>query len=636
MTVLRFSVFELDPAVPELRRSGRRVHLQEVPLRTLEILLERPNELVTRETFFARLWPDDHTGVLDDNLNTAVRKLRLALNDSAHHPRFIETVPKRGYRFVAPVISEEKNNVEGSPDGTRLEQGAIEPPPPARRHAATWLTRSLVIATLVVAVVTGIALLRPDADVPADPLAAESRGEFDTLAILPFVNASGDPRDEYFSDGLAEELMDRLSNASEFRVVSRTSAFALKGQNFDAQEIGRLLGADSLVEGSVRRDGNRLRITVRLVDSRDGYQLWSETYDRRMADVFEVQDDIAYSVANALLGRLLRPAEADELAATVTDPVAYDHYLKGRFNWHRRTGPAMLSAVEHLETAVALAPEYAPAWVGLGDAYAVLGFYDYLAPGDAFPKAQNAANRALQLDPGNAPAIATLGYTALYYDWNLPEAEARFLQSIALAPDNSKTHQWYANLLTAAGRFDEAEQEMRRAQQLDPLSLIASAALGWVRYHAGHYESALEQLQLTLALDPGFELAYLWSGWAFEALGEYDDALLMLQEAVTRSGGSGISIASLARLHALRGEREDAERLLAGLLEAASYVPSYEIGKAWFALQEPERANEWLQRAFDQRSHSLVFLHVDPQLAAQRSDAAFNRLAARIKPAGGQ
>lgn len=177
---------------------------------------------------------------------------------------------------------------------------------------------------------------------------------------------------------------------------------------------------------------------------------------------------------------------------------------------------------------------------------------------------------------------------------------------------------------------------MRRAQQLDPLSLIASAALGWVRYHAGHHESALEQFRLTLALDPDFELAYLWSGWAFEALGEYEEALLMLQEAVTRSDGSGISIASLARLHALRGERDEAQRLLAGLVESASYVPSYEIGKAWFALQDTEQANEWLQRAFEQRSHSLVFLQVDPQLAAQRGDAAFIRLADRIKPAGGR
>jgi TolB-like protein/DNA-binding winged helix-turn-helix (wHTH) protein/Tfp pilus assembly protein PilF len=636
VTVLRFSIFELDTAVPELRRGGRRVHLQEMPLRALEILLERPNELVTRETLFARLWPHDHTGILDDNLNTAVRKLRLALNDSAHHPRFIETVPKRGYRFVAPVVGERTTAVTASADDPHVDQGAIEPLPPAQWQEPTWLRKSLVVAALVVAVGTGIAMFRPGADVPSDPLAVPSRGEFNTLAILPFVNASGDPNDEYFSNGLAEELMDRLSRETGFRVVSRTSAFALKGRNIDAQEIGKLLGADSLVEGSVRRDHNRLRITVRLVDSRDGYQLWSETYDRRMEDVFVVQDEIAHSVANALLGRLLRPAEADELAVTATDPVAFDHYLKGRFNWHRRTEPAMLSAVEHFENAVALAPDYAPAWVGLGDAYAVLGFYDYLAPADAFPKARNAADRALRLDPDNASALATLGYTALYYDWNLPEAEAKFLQSIALAPDNSKTHQWYANLLTAAGRFEEAEQEMRRAQQLDPLSLIASAALGWVRYHAGQNESALEQFRLTLALDPDFELAYLWSGSVFEELGEYDDALLMLKEAVTRSGGSGISTASLARLHALRGEREDAERLLAGLLESASYVPSYEISKALFALQESERANEWLQRAFEQRSHSLVFLRVDPQLAAHRSDAAFIRLAARITPAGGQ
>ncbi|HWM29614.1 MAG TPA: tetratricopeptide repeat protein [Woeseiaceae bacterium] len=445
-------------------------------------------------------------------------------------------------------------------------------------------------------------------------------------------DASGNPEYEYFSDGLAVELMDRLSRSDELRVVSRTSAFALEDKDLGAQEIGRMLGADSLVEGSVRRDGDRLRISVHLVNSRNGYQLWSETYNRRMDDVFEVQENIALSIANTLLGRLLGPGDAGKLAVPVTDPVAYDLYLKGRFYWHRRTEHGMRSAVEYFENAVRLAPDYAPAWVGLADAYAVLGFYDYLAPADAFPRAQETARRALQLDSDNASAEATLGYAALYYDWDLEEAEARFLRSIALDPGYSKAHQWYANLLTAAGRFDEAEREMRRAQQLDPLSLIASAALGWVRYHAGRQEEALEQLRLTLALDPDFELAHLWSGWALEELGDYDAALEMLEEAVARSGGSGISTASLARLHALRGEREEAERLLAELLDSGKYVPSYEIAKASFALGAEEQASEWLQRAFEQRSHSLVFLRVDPQLSAQQTSAPFLRLAGQIKP----
>jgi tetratricopeptide (TPR) repeat protein len=315
----------------------------------------------------------------------------------------------------------------------------------------------------------------------------------------------------------------------------------------------------------------------------------------------------------------------------VADPQAYDAYLKGRFYWHRRTREGLHAAVEHFERAVERSPEYARAWAGLADAYAVLGFYDYLPPRQAFPKAQEAARRALWLDPSNASAEATLGYAALYYDWNLAEAEARFLKSIALNPNDSKAHHWYANLLTAAGRFEEAEREMRRAQQIEPLSLIASAALGWGFYHAGRHEDALEQLRLTLALDSEFELAYLWSGWALEALQRYDEAQHMVEQALARSSESGIGLASLARIQALRGEREAAERTLGKLMASNGYIPAYEIGKAWLALGDTRRANDWLQKAYDERSHSLVFLRVDPQLASHRQNEEFQRLAARVK-----
>lgn len=627
MGILRFGGFELDPAVPELRRGGRRVHLQEMPLRVLEILLERPSELVPRDAFFVRLWPDDHSGILDDNLNTAVRKLRLALNDSAHHPRFIETVPKRGYRFVAPVVREDEHKpMKSTTDAGDLTHAARSS---AEGHPQTRLIAPLIVFAITVAITATAVWMRLD---DGERLAQAERGDFSTLAVLPFVNAGGDPADEYFSNGLAEELMDRLSRAEGFRVVSRTSAFALRDTGLGAQELGRMLGADSLVEGSVRRDGDRLRISVRLVDSHDGYQLWSETYDRRMDDVFEVQDDIALSVANTLVGHLLPPGEAEELAMPAIDPLAYDAYLRGRYLWHRRTETGARAAVEHFEKAVERAPEYAPAWTGLADAYAVLGFYDFLAPVTAFPRAREAARRALALDPENASAEATLGYVALYYEWDVAEAEARFLEAIKRDPGDSKAHQWYGNVLTAAGRFDEAEREMRTAQQLDPLSLIASAALGWSRYFAGRPEEALDQFRLTLELDPDFQLAYLWSGLALEDLGDYDAAVEMINEVVSRSGGGNISVASLARLHALRGEREEAERMLAELLETDAYLPAYEIAKAWFALGEREKGERWLQQAFEQRSHSLVFLRVDPQLAAQREDASFLLLASQVKP----
>lgn len=629
VSLLRFSVFEVDSDVPELRRSGRRVHLQEIPLRVLQMMLEHPNELIPRETFFARLWPHDETGILDDNLNTAVRKLRLALNDSAHHPRFIETVPKRGYRFIGSIAQEDSSAessekpTQETPISSAVPEAVAVPvlfPSPTKRRLP-----SLMAAAAILAIAT-LGVWWQSHKTPTDRASTAPR----TVAVLPFLNASGRPEDEYFSDGLTQEVMDRLCRVDGVRVVSRTSAFSLKGKSLDANEIGEMLGVESFVEGSVRRDGDRLRISAHLVNAHDGYQLWAETYDRRFDDVFAIQEELALAIADTLTGQLLgerRPTTSD---APVINPLAYDHYLKGRFNWHRRTQESLQAAATHFEQATELAPKYAPAWAGLADAYAVLGFYDFLPPADAFPKSQEAARRALELDPQNASAEATLGYAALYYEWNIPKAETRFRRAISLDPNNTKAHQWYGNLLTAAGRFDEAEQEMRRAQQLEPLSMIASAALGWALYHAGRYEDALDQYRITLALDPNFELAYLWSGWAFEALGRYDEALTMLEDAAKRSHGSGISLASLARVHALRGEREQAEQVLTQLKNSKGYVPAYEISKAWFALGADEEADQWLQRAFEQRSHSLVFLRVDPQLAKYRQRPAFIRVAARV------
>lgn len=621
MTLLRFGVFELDPAIPELRRRGRRVHLQEMPTRALEMLLERPDELVSRETFFAHLWPDDESGILDDNLNTTIAKLRLALNDSAHHPRYIETVPKRGYRFVAPVATDSQ---AAPPAGDSLPTRAAR-----RRFLSRRMVVSVSVSLLLAAMVAATLLLDPGTR-SGESEAAATGPRFATLAVLPFVNERDDPADDYFSDGLSEELMGRLARAEDLRVVSRTSAFAVEGEKLDAREIGRILGADALVEGSVRRDGDRLRISVHLVDASTGYQLWSQSYDRRMDDVFAVQEDIALSIANTLTGRLLGPAEAQALVVPGTDPVAYDLYLKGRYYWHKRTESGLRAALGFFQEAVERAPDYAPALVGLGDAYAVLGFYDYVAPANAWPRAQEMARRTLEIDSENASAQATLGYAALYYDWDLEVAEGHFRQAIALRPGYSKAHQWYANLLVAAGRFEEAEREMRRAQQLDPLSLIASAALGWVRYYAGRHDEALAQLRLTLALDDEFELAYLWSGWSLEELGRYDEAIAMLEEAVALSEGSGISRASLARVQALRGARDEAKRLLAKFLESGEYVPAYEIAKAYLALGQAEHAAEWLQTAVAQRSHSLVFLNVDPQLAEIRKTELFARTKAQV------
>lgn len=614
MSVLRFGTFEVDTQRCELRDRGRPVHLQDMPLRVLLMLLEQPGQLIPRETFFAQLWPHDESGMLDDNLNTAVRKLRLALNDSAHKPQFIETVPKRGYRFVATVVDDAAVTAASLPD--------IE-----RAPATPW--RKRVILGTLAALAAGVLMFTLFAP---QRIGERAPGErvFDSVAVLPLVNASGDPGNQYFSDGLTEEIMDQLARGKRLRVVSRTSTFALDTAKLNAREIGARLQADALLEGSVRRNGDRLRVNLRLVDSADGYQLWSRSYDRPMRDVLNVQHEIAVAVVRELANAV--PPAITTTSLPEISSQAYDHYLQGRYFWHRRTERDLLEAARNFESTVSLAPAYARAWAGLADAFAVLGFYDYLLPKDAFPRARIAAGRALSLEPDNADAEATLGYVALYFDWDLAQAEAHFQRSIALRPDLSKAHQWYGNLLTAAGRFDEAESALRRAQQLEPLSLIASAALGWSRFYARRYEQALEQLELTIALDSEFELAYLWAGVAEEALGRHEKAYKYLEDTVVRSGGSGISIAALARLQALRGERQESERLLTELTAVEGYVPAYEIAKAYLALEKSDQALAWLRRAYNERSHSMVFIAVDPQLDAIRDNVEFIRLAAQVRP----
>ena len=455
-----------------------------------------------------------------------------------------------------------------------------------------------------------------------------------TLAVLPFNNISGDSGDEYYSDGISEDLLTYLARNSGFSVISRSSVMHYKDSGRAIPDIGRELGATHIINGSVQRADNRVRINVQLIDAVSGHQLWGDRYDRELEDIFEIQTDIVRSIAERLEGHILNSSDITEPG--ILNAEAHDLYLQGRFHWHRRSEDGLRKAAEFFEKAVDIVPEYSTAWEGLADAYAVLGFYDYLAPDQSFPKAREAARRALELKPNSASAWASLGYVALYYDWDLEWGEAAFRRSINLDPRSSKTRQWYANLLTAAGRFDEAEREMLHAQELDPLSLIANAALGWVYYQAGKNEDAIRQLNFTLELNPDFELAYLWKGWTLESMERYDEALEMLEEAVSRSTGSNIVVASLARLHGLRGETDKAESLLRELETNDAYIPAYEIGKAYLGLNQIEKAAEWLERAVLDRSHSIVFLEVDPQINKYLDIPPISSLAASIRAESGR
>ena len=461
-----------------------------------------------------------------------------------------------------------------------------------------------------------------------------------TIAVLPFVDRSPGQDQAYFSDGITDELIATLANVDGLRVASHTSVFAYKDRSVDIRTVGAELGVATVLEGTVRRAGDRLRITAQLVNVADGYQLWADTYDREAGDAFAIQQEIARAIAQTLRLTLVRKASGGT-AEDEPDAVAYDLYLKGRhalylkgrYAWYSRTEEGLRAAANYFEQAVAQDSTYARAHAGLADAYAVLGFYDYLAPALAFPKAEAAANRALRLDATLAAPRATLGYAALYYHWDLDRGEEEFRRSIALEPNYSTAHQWYANLLTAAGRFNEAEAEMRRAQEIDPLSLIASAALAWVLYHNGDYAAAVTQAGQTLELNPDYAVAHLWSGWALQEMDSLPAAVAAHRRAVAATDSGGLFVASLARSLALAGNRSEAELLLAkleGRARAGAYVPAYELAKVHDALGNRDEAMEWLERALEQRSHSMVFLKVDPQLEQLRSHPRFGILLSRV------
>jgi len=387
---------------------------------------------------------------------------------------------------------------------------------------------------------------------------------------------------------------------------------------------------DYILRGTVRRDGDRVRITARLLDAQQNAQVWADSYDRRLEDIFAVQSEIATRVAAALDAEISSSVEARIARAPTENLVAYNLYLRGRYLWHRRTETALLQSARFFEQAVEEDSAYARAWAGVADAYAVLAFYDYLPPDTAYPKARAAARRALELDPSLAEAHASLGYVALYYDWDWTGAEAQFRQSIQLDPGYTVAHQWYANHLVAMGRFDEAAREMSRARETNPLSLIANGALGWVYLYARRYEDALAQLELALEMAPDWDLGHLWRGQALEQLGRSDDAIAALERAVDLAGGTGISTAALAHAYATFGETERARDLLAGLIAADAYRPAFEIAKVYLALGERDRALDWLERAYDEHAHSMAFLKVDPQLEALHEDVRFEKLVARV------
>jgi serine/threonine-protein kinase len=448
-----------------------------------------------------------------------------------------------------------------------------------------------------------------------------------SIAVLPFATLSADPEQDYFCDGMAEEIINALTHLEGLRVVARTSSFAFKGKHQDVREIGRKLDVETVLEGSVRKAGNRLRITAQLVKTDDGYHLWSERYDREMEDVFAIQDEISLAIVEKLKINLIGRQKTKLTKRQTEDIDAYNLYLKGRYFWNKRTEKALRKGIEYFSEAIKLDPEYAVAYTGLADSYNLLSAYSIASPGESIPEAKAAATKALKIDPDLAEGHECLGHVDMLYDWNWQNAEKEFKRAIELNPNYATAHQRHGILLTAMGRMDEALVEIKRAQELDPLSLIINTDVGLFFFLQRQYDEAAELCGKPLEMDPNFAVARFAHGLALEQMERYEEAAGEFQQAMAISGGNPIYLSALGHARAIAGSVEEAWKILSELLVLSSrrYVSPYSTATVYAGLGETDKAFTWLERALEEHSVWLGHLHlrVDPRLDCLRSDPRF-------------
>lgn len=511
---VRFGVFELDRSAGELRKHGLRIRLQDQPLQVLQVLLESPGQVISREELQRRLWPSDTFVEFDKGIYNAIKRLRETLSDDAETPRYIETIPRHGYRFIGPV--------------EELAKGARTPAAPA------------AVATV------------------------------DSIVVLPFSSMSADPEDEFFSDGMTEEIIKALAHIEQLHVVARSSAFSFKGKHVDPRIVGEQLNVRTVLEGSIRRAGNRLRITIQLVNTADGYHLWSERYEREMKDIFDVQDEIARAIAERLKVTLEGGGQEALVKAGTKNLEAYQLYLKGRTLLYRRGG-AIPRAVECFERGVRLDAGYALAWAGLADAYSALGYYG-LAPAQAcMPKGMEAARHAVTLGPSLAEAHAALGVAALMGTWDEAEAEREFLRALDLNPRHIETRGSYAlyYLTFAKGCHKEAIGQAKLALECDPLSSYAHSAYGMICGCARQYQEAVRATRRGVELDPESYVARHTLHLALHWCGRFEESIAVGEQALAMSGRHPWSMGTLAVTFADWGKPADAEALYAEMLGRA-------------------------------------------------------------------
>jgi len=569
--VLRFASFELDCRSRELREGARRVRLQDQPFEILRLMLDRPGDVITRDEIRRRLWPEGTFVDFEHSLNAAIKRLRAALGDDADHPKFVETVPRRGYRFIAPI--------------DRGQTGA--------RTVSAPQTR---------------------------------------LVVLPFSNLSEDSSQEYFADGLTEELIAQLGPLCRGRVgvIARWSSMVFKGSLQRAREIGEALRADHLLEGSVRRDGPRVRIIARLIETAGESELWSKTYERTADDWLAVQADVASLVARSLIQELVPGVHTGRRADE--NPAAYQAYLRGRYHWAKPGDSGLVESLAGFEEATRLAPDFAAAHGGLARVRLGSAEYYHEPPRPALLAARASASRALDLDPSVSEAVAVLADTRRMLEMDWPAAEAGYVQALALNPSNEFALRAYGVTLAVSSRFEDAARYVDQACEMDPLCLMANTMAAWIRYLSGDVERAIDRCHHALNLFPEFAPARRLLGAAYLRAGECARARATLDSTAPSDSADPIRLAWLAHAQAVGGARTDARESIARALslQATRYVSPYHLAIAYAGLEDRDCAFAALEQAWLDRDPALAFVAVEPRLESLRDDRRYGEVVERL------
>jgi len=618
---LCFDVFELDVRAGELRKHGIRLRLQGQPLQVLSALLKRAGDVVTLEELRAEIWAADTFVDFDHSLHNAIARLREVLGDSAERPRYIETLPRRGYRFIAPVEAGDPSVASGDADSA--------PPAVLPGHLRLTKSHALLVTTAFAVLVISIALWL--ARTGSAPASAAPR--LNSIAVLPLDNLSGDPSQEFFADGMTDQLITDLAKVGSLRVISRTSVLQYKGTKKGLPEIARELHVDAIVEGSVIRSGRRVRVTAQLLQAPTDQHLWAETYDRDIGDVLKLQGEVANTIAQQVRAQLTPQQQAQLRLAHAVNPAAYDAYLKGRLYFvNEYTKPdSLINAQRYFEEAIRKDPNFALAYAGLADSYVYLAFAGALQKDQAYKSAKEALAKALELDDSIGEAYDTLGLLSSAFDWDWDTADREFNRAIALAPSYSCAHEDRAIFLAFVGRRAEALAELTKVQQLD-YGFSAGHTESATYYELQDYPNLIESSRRGLLLDPNDSVQHFNLGVGYEATGKVEEAISEYQKANKISGDSRSAVA-LAHAYSAAGKKAEAEKILRDLERKAKHTAAspYTMATIYAGLGENDKAFEFLEKAYSEKSLDIPSsLKADFLLDSLRPDPRFQTILRRL------